>query len=287
MVPPHQKSMFDFWKSSSKEEDAAEFLGETALTPTSTNQSSPVLSTPECSMQPMTSENLSTPSTTSSQKFETFDSISVSSGENFSTCDDRSEKSDRIEEIDDIEPKNKKSEAEGISETQSRAEEEINFQSPDEDENEDSSNTNSENSSNESKNEEGKEPSSPKPDKSPKNKKKKSKGSSSPRKKVFNFIQRFSDSINKKLNSYLDKLHYFKGITTFLEKSQIACYTTSTQFSASIQKRAAKLQKKIDKVLEIHKQRFKIPPENAHQIKCILICHSMGGLDARYLCTKV
>ncbi len=87
------------------------------------------------------------------------------------------------------------------------------------------------------------------------------------------------DSLSRTLNlsiydiSFLsDRLHYFRGIASFLRKHGFEVYHTSVSFAAGVEKRARDLKKNILAILE------KTSHTRVH-----IIAHSMGGLDARHM----
>lgn len=82
--------------------------------------------------------------------------------------------------------------------------------------------------------------------------------------------------IFKKLKWYdfslvFDRLHYFKGITSYLRKNGIEAYHTNVSFAADVETRDKDLTRKIEKILA----------DTGHT-KVHVIGHSMGGLDARH-----
>jgi triacylglycerol lipase len=69
-----------------------------------------------------------------------------------------------------------------------------------------------------------------------------------------------------------DKLHYFKGIASYLKQHGFEVYRTSVSFAADVETRAQDLVKEIQKILA-----------NTGHEKVHIIGHSMGGLDARHM----
>ncbi len=69
-----------------------------------------------------------------------------------------------------------------------------------------------------------------------------------------------------------DRLHYFKGIASYLRKNGIEVYHTSVSFAADLATRAKDLTREIQKILG----------DTGHP-KVHIVGHSMGGLDARYM----
>lgn len=68
-------------------------------------------------------------------------------------------------------------------------------------------------------------------------------------------------------------MHYWRGITEALEANNIEVILTSVPPSASIEERAAKLSRDIEK--------------KAHGKSVNIVAHSMGGLDARYMISRL
>jgi triacylglycerol lipase len=73
-----------------------------------------------------------------------------------------------------------------------------------------------------------------------------------------------------------DKLHYFRGVGSFLEADGFTVRPTSVGFAESVEQRAAKLKAELERVLKETGAR-----------KVHVIAHSMGGLDSRYAITKL
>ena len=88
-----------------------------------------------------------------------------------------------------------------------------------------------------------------------------------------------TESLLGKLNMFLwdmslefDRLHYFKGIASYLERHGYDVHTTSVPFAAGVEKRATELAVQIRQILA-----------ETGQEKVHIIGHSMGGLDARQM----
>ena len=69
-----------------------------------------------------------------------------------------------------------------------------------------------------------------------------------------------------------DRLHYFKGIASYLERHGYDVHHTSVSFAAGVEKRATELAVQIRQILA-----------ETGQEKVHIIGHSMGGLDARQM----
>ncbi len=69
-----------------------------------------------------------------------------------------------------------------------------------------------------------------------------------------------------------DRLHYFRGIGSYLRKHGFEVYHSNVSFAADVEIRARDLKK------EIHRIQRKSGKDKVH-----IIAHSMGGLDARYM----
>ncbi len=88
-----------------------------------------------------------------------------------------------------------------------------------------------------------------------------------------------TNSLLRKLNQFLwdfslevDRLHYFKGIASYLERHGYDVYHTNLSFAAGVEKRATELAVQIRQILA-----------ETGQEKVHIIGHSMGGLDARQM----
>ena len=68
-------------------------------------------------------------------------------------------------------------------------------------------------------------------------------------------------------------MHYWRGITEALQANNISVILTSVPPSASIEARAAKLSQDIER--------------KAHGKSVNIVAHSMGGLDARYMISRL
>jgi len=69
-----------------------------------------------------------------------------------------------------------------------------------------------------------------------------------------------------------DKVHYFKGIASYLRRHGFEVYHSSVSFAADVETRAQELTAQVRKILA-----------DAGHAKAHLIGHSMGGLDARHM----
>ena len=88
-----------------------------------------------------------------------------------------------------------------------------------------------------------------------------------------------TDTLLRKINQFLwdmslevDRLHYFKGIASYLERHGFEVYHTNVSFAAGVEKRATELAVQIRQILA-----------ETGQEKVHIIGHSMGGLDARQM----
>lgn len=72
---------------------------------------------------------------------------------------------------------------------------------------------------------------------------------------------------------FLPGVHYWRGITEALTANNIEVITASVPASASIEERAAKLGRDIE--------------QKAHGKSVNIVAHSMGGLDARYMISRL
>ena len=91
---------------------------------------------------------------------------------------------------------------------------------------------------------------------------------------VCRFDQVWCDAlnINNTEDEKLDRLHYFKGLRTFLIKKGFSVYHSSVGWAEGVKVRAAELRENIVGILE-----------KAGAEKVNIIAHSMGGLDARHM----
>ncbi|KAL2264925.1 hypothetical protein VTJ83DRAFT_7435 [Remersonia thermophila] len=77
----------------------------------------------------------------------------------------------------------------------------------------------------------------------------------------------------KLAGSYLPSIHYWRGIKEALTANRAEIITTSVPPTSSIEKRAAKLAQDIE--------------AQAHGRSVNIVAHSMGGLDARYMISRL
>src|SRR5438105_14248881 len=85
--------------------------------------------------------------------------------------------------------------------------------------------------------------------------------------------------LKEKLNipdSLDDRLHYFKGIKTYLESQGFSVHHTDVDFAGSVQLRATQLAAQINNIINTTEC------EKVH-----VIAHSMAGLDARHMIVDV
>ena len=85
------------------------------------------------------------------------------------------------------------------------------------------------------------------------------------------FISRFN-AFMWDLNFEFDRLHYFKGVASYLSKRGFDVHKTSVGFADTVEIRAAQLAEQIREILA-----------QTLQEKVHIIGHSMGGLDARQM----
>jgi triacylglycerol lipase len=83
----------------------------------------------------------------------------------------------------------------------------------------------------------------------------------------------------RKINQFLwdfsfefDRLHYFKGVASYLKRHGFDVHATSVSYAASVEVRAADLAEQVRQILR-----------ETGQEKVHIIGHSMGGLDARQM----
>lgn len=69
-----------------------------------------------------------------------------------------------------------------------------------------------------------------------------------------------------------DRLHYFRGIATYLRAHGFATYHSGVSFAAGVETRARELRQEILRILD-----------ESGAAKVHIIGHSMGGLDSRYM----
>lgn len=69
-----------------------------------------------------------------------------------------------------------------------------------------------------------------------------------------------------------DRLHYFRGIATYLRAHDFATYHSSVSFAAGVETRARELRQELLRILD-----------ESGAAKVHIIGHSMGGLDSRYM----
>ncbi len=69
-----------------------------------------------------------------------------------------------------------------------------------------------------------------------------------------------------------DRLHYFRGIGSYLRKHGYEVYHSNVSFAADVETRARDLKREIQKI-----------QRKSGKDKVHIIAHSMGGLDARYM----
>lgn len=69
-----------------------------------------------------------------------------------------------------------------------------------------------------------------------------------------------------------DRLHYFRGIASYLRKHGYDVYHSSVSFAADVETRARDLKREIQRI-----------QRKSGKDKVHIIAHSMGGLDARYM----
>ena len=88
-----------------------------------------------------------------------------------------------------------------------------------------------------------------------------------------------TNGLLRKINQFLwdfsfefDRLHYFKGIASYLQRQGFDVHTTSVSYAASVEVRAAELAQQVRQILR-----------KTGQAKVHIIGHSMGGLDARQM----
>jgi triacylglycerol lipase len=88
-----------------------------------------------------------------------------------------------------------------------------------------------------------------------------------------------TDTLLRKINLFLwdlsrefDRLHYFKGIASYLERHGFVVYKTSVSFAAGVETRATEMAAQIRQIVA------ETGMEKVH-----IIGHSMGGLDARQM----
>jgi triacylglycerol lipase len=88
-----------------------------------------------------------------------------------------------------------------------------------------------------------------------------------------------TNSILKRLNLFLwdrnnvfDRLHYFKGIASYLKDHGVEVYKSDVRFAASVEDRAKDLRREVERILE-----------RSGAQKLHIIAHSMGGLDGRHM----
>ena len=74
------------------------------------------------------------------------------------------------------------------------------------------------------------------------------------------------------LSLAFDRLHYFRGIATYLQAHGFATYHSSVSFAAGVETRARELRQEILAILA-----------ESGAAKVHIIGHSMGGLDSRYM----
>jgi triacylglycerol esterase/lipase EstA (alpha/beta hydrolase family) len=98
------------------------------------------------------------------------------------------------------------------------------------------------------------------------------------------FRRRFGDVFDEILSQLAshgikvetDRLHYFRGIKSFLEEDGFDPYHTNVSFAESIQNRAALLKSQIEGILS-----------STGADKVHIIAHSMGGLDSRFMIARM
>jgi triacylglycerol esterase/lipase EstA (alpha/beta hydrolase family) len=73
-----------------------------------------------------------------------------------------------------------------------------------------------------------------------------------------------------------DRLHYFRGILTHLKEDGFDVHHTNVSFAARVADRAAILKRQIEEILS-----------STGAARVHIIAHSMGGLDARFMITKL
>ncbi|ODV59482.1 alpha/beta-hydrolase [Ascoidea rubescens DSM 1968] len=100
-----------------------------------------------------------------------------------------------------------------------------------------------------------------------------------------NKIHKISDDLTKN-NIYF---HYWRGIKEILEANGSKVITASVPPFDSIEDRAKKLNNSIENYIDNdpYFEKYKNSDKSPGQLKFNLIAHSMGGLDSRYLISKI
>lgn len=89
--------------------------------------------------------------------------------------------------------------------------------------------------------------------------------------------EHFVNRLGLNNDSLPDRFHYFRNIHSHLTASRFEVHHTTVGFAGPLEERAEDLRKQVERVLAR-------PPGRS---KVHIIAHSMGGLDARYMITKL
>ncbi len=94
------------------------------------------------------------------------------------------------------------------------------------------------------------------------------------------FLQRFAKDLHTlgiNLGLADNELHYFKGISRHLRNHGFNVYQSTVSFSAGLNQRGNDLKKEVETALNLRPEKSKVH----------IIGHSMGGLDARFMISKL